>query len=80
MNGLVQIWITTKLAVETLPQRLGPAIVTVIGVTTVVAVMVSILAIGSGVRHFIDVNDQPARAVILSAATPSEYAGAFDAG
>jgi putative ABC transport system permease protein len=79
MNGLAQVWTTTKLALEALPQRMGPAIVTVIGVATVVAVMISILAIGSGVRHFIDVNDQPARAVILSAASPSEYAGAFDA-
>jgi putative ABC transport system permease protein len=78
MNWLVQVWTTTKLAVETLPQRLGPAIVTLIGVTTVVAVMVSILAIGSGIRHFIDVNEQPDRAVILSATSPSEYAGAFD--
>ncbi|HWF75557.1 MAG TPA: ABC transporter permease, partial [Caulobacteraceae bacterium] len=80
MNLLGQIWTTTKLALEALPQRIGPALVTVLGVAVVVAVMVSILAIGSGVRHFIDVNDQPARAVILSAATPSEYAGSFDAG
>jgi putative ABC transport system permease protein len=68
------------LALAALPQRIGPAIVTVIGVATVVAVMVSILAIGSGVRRFIDVTDQPERAVVLSAASPSEYAGAFDAG
>ena len=79
MNPLVQVWIATKLALEALPQRLGPAIVTVIGVATVVAVMVSILAIGAGVRRFIDVTEQPDRAVILSASSPSEYAGAFDA-
>lgn len=79
MNAFVQIWVATKLAFEALPQRRGPALVTVIGVATVVAVMVSILALGSGIRRFIDVTDQPERAVILSAASPSEFAGRFDA-
>jgi len=68
------------LALAALPQRIGPAIVTLVGVATVVAVMVSILAIGSGVRRFIDITDQPERAVVLSAASPSEFAGSFDAG
>lgn len=80
MNPFTQVWTTTKLALEALPQRLGPALVTVLGVAVVVAVMVSILAIGSGVRHFIDITDQPERAVVLSANSPSEFAGSFDAG
>jgi hypothetical protein len=80
MNLVAQIWTATKLALEALPQRLGPALVTVLGVTVVVAVMVSILAIGGGVRHFIDITDQPERAVVLSASSPSEFAGSFDAG
>ncbi len=80
MKALGQVWTVTMLALAALPQRIGPAIVTVVGVATVVAVMVSILAIGSGVNRFIDVNDQPERAVVLSAASPSEFAGAFDAG
>jgi putative ABC transport system permease protein len=79
MNLPGQIWTTTKLALEALPQRMGPALVTVLGVTVVVAVMVSILAIGGGVRHFIDITDQPERAVVLSATSPSEFAGSFDA-
>jgi len=49
----------------------------VIGVATAVAVMTSILAMGAGVRRFVDVTDQPERAVVLSAASPSEFAGAF---
>ena len=75
-----QVWTVTMLALAALPQRIGPAIVTLVGVATVVAVMVSILAIGSGVRRFIDITDQPERAVVLSAASPSEFAGSFDAG
>lgn len=77
MNPLAQIWTATKLALSALPQRAGAAIVTVIGVATAVAVMTSILAMGAGARRFIDVTDQPDRAVILSATSPSEYAGAF---
>jgi putative ABC transport system permease protein len=77
MDALRQVWIVTRLAFSTLPQRLGPAIVTMVGVATVVAVMTAILAMGAGVRRFIDLTDQPTRAVVLSAASPSEYAGSF---
>ena len=77
MDALKQVWIVTRLAFSTLPQRLGPALVTLVGMATVVAVMTAILAMGAGVRRFIDITDQPDRAVVLSAASPSEYAGAF---
>lgn len=77
MNALAQIWTVTRLAFSTLPQRLGPAAVTLVGMATVVAVMTAILAMGAGVRRFIDITDQPERAVVLSAASPSEYAGAI---
>ena len=77
MDALRQVWIVTRLAFSTLPQRLGPAIVTMVGVATVVAVMTAILAMGAGVRRFIDLTDQPTRAVVLGAASPSEYAGSF---
>jgi putative ABC transport system permease protein len=77
MNPLAQTWTATMLGLRALPQRLGPAVVTVLGVATVVAVMISILAIDAGVRRFVEVTDQPERAVVLSAASPSEYAGAF---
>jgi putative ABC transport system permease protein len=77
MNILAQIWTATVLALSALPQRAGSAIVTVIGVATAVAVMTSILAMGAGVRRFIEVTDQPERAVVLSAASPSEFAGSF---
>jgi putative ABC transport system permease protein len=77
MNPLRQTWVATLLALRALPGRLGPSLVTVIGIATVVAVMVSILAIGAGVRHFVDVNDQEDRAVLLPGAGMSEFAGAF---
>ena len=77
MNPLAQISTATLLALRALPDRIGSAIVTVIGVATVVGVMISILAIGVGARRFVDVTDQPERAVVLSANSPSEFAGAF---
>ncbi|HSV03079.1 MAG TPA: ABC transporter permease [Phenylobacterium sp.] len=77
MHPLRQILVTTALALRSLPQRLGPSLVTVIGVATVVAVMVCILAIGQGVRRFVDVNAQEDRAVLLPASGASEFAGAF---
>jgi len=77
MHPLAQVQIATVLALRSLPQRLGPALVTVIGISATVAVMTCILAISGGVRHFVDVNDQPDRAVLLPVGAVSEFAGAF---
>ena len=77
MHPLVQVRIATELAIRSLPQRLGPALVTMLGIAATVAVMACILAISGGVRHFVDVNDQPDRAVLLPAGGVSEFAGAF---
>jgi putative ABC transport system permease protein len=77
MHPLRQTWVATLVALHALPQRLGASLVTVIGVATVVAVMVSILAVGAGVRHFVDVNDQEDRAVLLPGPGMSEFNGVF---
>ena len=77
MHPLTQVGVVTSLAIRTLPQRLGPALVTIIGIAAAVAVMTCILAISGGVRHFVAVNDQPDRAVLLPPNGGSEFAGAF---
>jgi putative ABC transport system permease protein len=77
MHPLTQIGVATSLAIRTLPQRLGPALVTVVGVAAAVAVMTCILAISGGVRHFVAVDDQPDRAVLLPPGGASEFAGSF---
>jgi len=77
MHPLTQIRVATVLAIRTLPARLGPSLVTVIGIATAVAVMTCILAISGGIRRFVDVNDQPDRAVLLPPGGASEFAGAF---
>jgi putative ABC transport system permease protein len=77
VGPFAQAWTVTKLGFATLPQRWGPALVTLVGMATVVAVMTAILAMGAGINRFIDITDQPERAVVLSGASPSEFAGAF---
>ena len=49
MSLFKQIWAVTAMNIRALPQRAGTSLVTVIGVATVIAVMVSLLAIGVAV-------------------------------
>jgi putative ABC transport system permease protein len=72
-----QVWAITAMNLGALPQRPGAAVVTVIGVASVVAVLISLLAVGAGVRRAVDVTDQPERAVVLSGSAPNEFMGAF---
>ena len=74
---LRQIWAVTYLTLTTLPRRATASLVTMLGVATVVAVMISILAVGAGIHRAVDVNDQPDRVVLLPADGISEFAGAF---
>jgi putative ABC transport system permease protein len=48
MSLFSQIAAVTVMNIKGLPQRLGASLVTVVGVATTVAVMVSLLAIGAG--------------------------------
>ncbi|HEV8634472.1 MAG TPA: ABC transporter permease, partial [Chloroflexota bacterium] len=77
MSVFRQVGAITRMNLGALPQRPGAAIVTVIGVASVVAVLLSLLAIGAGVRRAIDVTDQPERAVVLSGSAPNEFMGNF---
>jgi putative ABC transport system permease protein len=77
MTIFSQIWAVTAMNIRSLPLRWGASVVTVIGVASVVAVMISLLAIGAGVTASVNKNDQPERAVVLSGGAPSEYQGAI---
>jgi putative ABC transport system permease protein len=71
-----QIWAVSAMSLAGLPSRAGASLVTVIGVATVVAVMLSLLGIGAGVMGSVLRNDQPERAVVLSSGA-TEYMGSF---
>jgi len=76
MNLFREIWAVSAMNLAALPSRAGASLVTVIGVATVIAVMLSLLGVGEGVLHSVLSNDQPDRAIVLSSGA-SEYMGSF---
>jgi putative ABC transport system permease protein len=77
MNLFAQIWAVTAMNVRAMPQRAGASVVTVVGVATVVAVMVSLLSIAAGLMQMVDKNVQPEDAIVLSSGAPAIYLGSI---
>jgi putative ABC transport system permease protein len=77
MSLIKQIWAVTAMNIRALPQRAATSLVTVIGVATVIAVMVSLLAIGVGLLQSINTNVRPDDAIVLSSGTAASYMGAI---
>src|SRR6185312_11362108 len=67
----------TALNLRSLPQRLGASLVTVIGVATTVAVMISLLAIGAGLLKTSARDIDPNEVIVLPSGAQSEYAGSL---
>ncbi|MEO8223969.1 MAG: ABC transporter permease [Gammaproteobacteria bacterium] len=57
---------------QTLPQRLGMALVIVIGIAGVVGVLVAVLALASGLAQTLANTGRPDRAIVLSSSATSE--------
>jgi putative ABC transport system permease protein len=76
MGFFRQVWAVTAMNLAALPSRAGASLVTVLGVATVIAVMLSLLAIGTGVLNAGLKNDQPDRAIVL-AASGAAFMGSF---
>ncbi|MEJ0006478.1 MAG: hypothetical protein WDM77_08970 [Steroidobacteraceae bacterium] len=51
---------------RSIPARLGPSLVTIIGIMTVVAVLLSLLSMGEGAQFWETGQSRPDRAVVLS--------------
>ncbi|HEX4024175.1 MAG TPA: ABC transporter permease [Steroidobacteraceae bacterium] len=66
MNLLRQMTAVTGMNLSNLPQRFGASLVVVIGIAGVVAVLVSVLAMGVGLARTIAGTGRPDRAIILS--------------
>ena len=60
-----QLFAVIGISLQTLPQRLGASSVIVIGIAGVVAVLVSVLAMGAGFRHTLADTGRPDRVIIL---------------
>jgi len=80
MNQFAQIWAVTAMNVRAMPQRAGASLVTVVGVATVVAVMVSLLSIAAGLMQMVDKNIQPADVTVLTSGAPAVYMGSISRG
>jgi putative ABC transport system permease protein len=72
MNVMHQIAAVTLLNLRNLPQRSGSSLVIVIGITGVVAVLISVLALSTGFRRTIDNSARADRAIVLSRGAESE--------
>ena len=62
----------TTLGVRTIPQRLGPSIVAIVGIAGVVVVFVSVLSIGVGFRAALVGAGSPGRAIVMRNGSESE--------
>ncbi|HZZ87791.1 MAG TPA: ABC transporter permease, partial [Caulobacteraceae bacterium] len=76
MSLFREIWAVSAMNFAALPSRTGASLVTVIGVATVVAVMLSLLGIGEGVLHSVLSDQQPDRAIVVSSGA-AQSMGAF---
>jgi putative ABC transport system permease protein len=66
MRSLRQTAALTTFGLRSIPARLGASLVTVIGILTVVAVLVSLLSMGEGAQQWETGQSRPDRAVVLS--------------
>src|SRR5258708_26404453 len=67
-----QLWAVSVMSLQTLPKRIGASSVIVIGIAGVVAVLVSVLAMGAGFRHTLADTGRPDRVIILRGGSDAE--------
>ena len=77
MSLFSQTAAATAMNLKGLPQRVGASLVTVVGVATTVAVMISLLAIGAGLVQIANKNVSPDRVIVMPSGAQSEYAGSI---
>jgi putative ABC transport system permease protein len=67
-----QFFAVSLMSLQTLPQRIGASSVIVVGIAGVVAVLVSVLALGAGFRHTLADSGRPDRVIILRGGSDAE--------
>jgi putative ABC transport system permease protein len=67
-----QLAAAISMSLQTLPQRIGASSVIVIGIAGVVAVLVSVLAMGAGFKHTLADSGRADRAIILRGGSDAE--------
>jgi putative ABC transport system permease protein len=76
MRRVQQALTLTITALRSIPQRLGASLVTVIGVTTVMAVLVTMLALGEGLERLATTGTRPDRFGVVAAGSQSSAVSA----
>jgi putative ABC transport system permease protein len=74
MLGFRQSLALTLTALQSIPERLGASLVTVIGVVTVMGVLVTMLALGEGLERLAHTGSRPDRVSVISAGAESALA------
>jgi len=72
MSTLSQITSISAMNLRSVPQRLGTSLVIVIGIAGVVAVLLSVLAMATGIMKTIANTGSPTRAIVLRAGSAAE--------
>lgn len=71
MRGIRNTLALTLAAFRSIPERLGTSLVTVISITTVMGVLVSMLALGEGIEYIAQSNARADRATIIASGAQS---------
>jgi len=77
MNELKQVITVTSIALRAIPNRVGASLVVVVGMASVVAVTISILAMSTGFMHTVETTGRPDRAIVLSRNAQFEFASSL---
>src|ERR671937_59867 len=78
MRSLTQVAHLTAVNLLTIPERRGTSLVIVIGITGVVGVLVSVLAMAEGFRHTLASTGRPGRVIMLRAGSDAELSSGVD--
>jgi putative ABC transport system permease protein len=76
-SWLTQVVTVTEMNLRNLPSRLGTSLVAVVGIGGVVAVLVSLLAMGEGFRAALDLSGRDDVAMILRGGSGDELSSSF---
>jgi putative ABC transport system permease protein len=77
MNTLAQVVAVSALNIRSLPQRLGTSSVVIIGIAGVVAVLISVLAMSTGLVKTLQVTGPDDRAIVVSTGANGELVSAL---
>lgn len=77
MHVFRQVFALIAAALRSIPDRLGASLVTVIGITTVVGVLVTMLSLGRGVEQLARNTDRPDRVGVIAGGSSSSLQSAL---